>query len=87
MSGYEQNNGASVFESAVSASPAGATGRSEESEQLIMRIGIYVYAIASAAVGILDLLWGELEPAHQPLQPGVTTFPERRSLPTSPLFG
>lgn len=80
MSGYEQNNGASVFESAVSASPAGTTGRSEESEQLIMRIGIYVYAIASAAVGILDLLWGELEPAQQPLQawgdhiPGTTTF-------------
>lgn len=45
-----------------------------------MRIGIYVYAIASAAVGILDLLWGELEPAHQPLQawgdhiPGTTIF-------------
>ncbi|HEX4064950.1 MAG TPA: hypothetical protein VHZ09_02920 [Acidobacteriaceae bacterium] len=37
-----------------------------------------VFGIASAASGILDLIWGELEPAHQPLQawgdriPGVT---------------
>jgi uncharacterized membrane protein len=45
-----------------------------------MRIGVYVYGIASVAVGILDLIWGEFEPAHQPLQawgnhiPGVTIF-------------
>jgi uncharacterized membrane protein len=46
----------------------------------IMRIGIYVYGIASIAAGILDLVWGEFEPAHQPIQawgdhiPGVTIF-------------
>jgi hypothetical protein len=45
-----------------------------------MRIGVYVFGIASVAAGILDLIWGELEPAHQPLQawgdhiPGVTIF-------------
>ena len=45
-----------------------------------MRIGLAVYGIASVAAGILDLIWGEFEPAHQPLQawgdhiPGVTVF-------------
>jgi hypothetical protein len=45
-----------------------------------MRSGIYVYGLASIAAGILDLIWGEFEPAHQPLQawgdhiPGVTIF-------------
>jgi len=33
-----------------------------------MRIGIAVFSVASIASGILDLIWGELEPAHQPLQ-------------------
>lgn len=45
-----------------------------------MRVGVYVFGIASVAAGILDLIWGEFEPAHQPLQawgnhiPGVTIF-------------
>ena len=45
-----------------------------------MRIGVYVYGIASIAAGILDLVWGEFESAHQPIQawgdhiPGVTIF-------------
>jgi hypothetical protein len=45
-----------------------------------MKIGVYVFGIASTAAGILDLIWGEFEPAHQPLQawgnhiPGVTIF-------------
>lgn len=45
-----------------------------------MRVGVYVYGIASVAAGILDLVWGEFESAHQPLQawgdhiPGVTIF-------------
>ena len=49
-------------------------------EVSIMRFGIYVFGLASAAAGILDLIWGEFEPAHQPLQawgdhiPGVTIF-------------
>ena len=45
-----------------------------------MRIGVYIYGIASIAAGILDLVWGEFEPAHQPIQawgdhiPGITVF-------------
>ncbi|MFZ0663247.1 MAG: hypothetical protein WAM66_11185 [Acidobacteriaceae bacterium] len=45
-----------------------------------MRVGVAVFGIASVASGILDLIWGELEPAHQPLQawgdhiPGMTIF-------------
>ena len=33
-----------------------------------MRLGIWVYGMASAAAGILDLIWGNFEPAHQPTQ-------------------
>jgi hypothetical protein len=33
-----------------------------------MKIGLAVFGIASIASGILDLVWGEFEPAHQPLQ-------------------
>lgn len=46
--------------------------------KVTMRIGSTVFGIASVASGILDLIWGELEPAHQPLQawgdhlPGMT---------------
>jgi uncharacterized membrane protein len=45
-----------------------------------MRIGLAVFGMASVASGILDLIWGELEPAHQPLQawgghiPGMAAF-------------
>jgi len=45
-----------------------------------MRIGVYVYGIASVAAGVTDLVWGELEPSHQPLQawgehiPGMKIF-------------
>jgi uncharacterized membrane protein len=45
-----------------------------------MKIGIYIFGAASVAFGILDLIWGEFEPAHQPLQawgdhvPGATVF-------------
>jgi uncharacterized membrane protein len=45
-----------------------------------MRIGVTVFGAASIAAGILDLIWGEFDPAHQPLQawgdhiPGVTFF-------------
>lgn len=43
-----------------------------------MKVGIAVYGCASAAAGILDLMWGEFEPDHQPIQawgdhiPGIT---------------
>jgi hypothetical protein len=33
-----------------------------------MRIGVYVFGLASIAAGILDLVWGEFEAAHQPIQ-------------------
>ncbi|MGB7731768.1 MAG: hypothetical protein WBL50_27370 [Candidatus Acidiferrum sp.] len=33
-----------------------------------MRVGVYVYGIESIAAGVLDLVWGEFEPAHQPIQ-------------------
>lgn len=45
-----------------------------------MRIGITVFGIASIAAGVLDLVWGEFESAHQPIQawgdhvPGATIF-------------
>jgi uncharacterized membrane protein len=45
-----------------------------------MRIGLTIYGIASVAAGVLDLVWGEFEPDHQPIQawgdhlPGVTIF-------------
>lgn len=34
----------------------------------MMRIGVYVFAVASVAAGIMDIIWGELDPGHQPLQ-------------------
>ncbi len=33
-----------------------------------MKLGAYIFGIASAASGILDLVWGEFERDHQPLQ-------------------
>jgi hypothetical protein len=51
-----------------------------------MKLGVYVFGIASIASGVLDLVWGEFEPAHQPLQacrPGATTFPASQSSRTS----
>ena len=33
-----------------------------------MRAGIYIYGVASIAAGILDLIWGDFEVAHQPIQ-------------------
>ena len=43
-----------------------------------MRVGIYFYGLASAAAGIMDLIWGGFDADHQPIQafgdhiPGVT---------------
>ena len=33
-----------------------------------MRLGVYVFGIASIAAGIFDIVWGEFEAAHQPIQ-------------------
>lgn len=32
------------------------------------KLGVAVLGLASAAAGVLDLVWGEFEPAHQPIQ-------------------
>ena len=34
----------------------------------LTRIGMVLTGVGSAAAGILDLIWGEFEPAHQPIQ-------------------
>ena len=44
-----------------------------------MKAGLYLYAAGSMAAGILDILWREFEPAHQPIQawgdlPAITAF-------------
>lgn len=53
-----------------------AIGRySEGRRESVMRIGVAVFGIASVASGILDLIWGELEPAHQPLQAWSDSIP------------
>ncbi len=34
----------------------------------LSKLGIYVYGLSSAAVGIMDFIWGGFDPAHQPIQ-------------------
>jgi len=34
----------------------------------LSKFGIYVYGLSSAAVGIMDFIWGGFDPAHQPIQ-------------------
>jgi len=36
-------------------------------DERIGRAGIYLYALATVAAGVLDLIWGEFEAAHQPI--------------------
>ncbi len=33
-----------------------------------MRVGVIVYGLASAACGIMDLVWGDFDASHQPIQ-------------------
>lgn len=33
-----------------------------------MRAGVYVYGLPTAGAGLMDLIWGEFESAHQPIQ-------------------
>jgi len=33
-----------------------------------MRLGVYVYSIGTLATGVLNLIWGEFDPGHQPIQ-------------------
>ena len=32
------------------------------------RFGVYLYGLATVAAGILDLVWGDFDPSHQPIQ-------------------
>jgi len=32
------------------------------------RAGVYLYAFASAAAGVMDFIWGEFDTSHQPIQ-------------------
>jgi uncharacterized membrane protein len=43
-----------------------------------MRLGIYIYGLATIATGILDLIWGEFEPGHQPIQAWGDHIPGQR---------
>jgi uncharacterized membrane protein YphA (DoxX/SURF4 family) len=38
------------------------------SEQRMTKAGIYVYGLASAAAGMFDLIWGDFDSSHQPIQ-------------------
>lgn len=33
-----------------------------------MRLGVYIFGLSTAAAGLFDLMWGEFEAAHQPIQ-------------------
>ena len=33
-----------------------------------MKLGMWIFGLANIATGVVDLLWGALDPAHQPLQ-------------------
>jgi uncharacterized membrane protein len=46
-----------------------------------MKIGSIVYGAAAAAAGIVDLAWGRLDPAHQPLQALGDNLPGQRIIP------
>jgi uncharacterized membrane protein len=38
-----------------------------QSDDRLSRVGVYLYALATVAAGVLDLIWGEFEAAHQPI--------------------
>jgi hypothetical protein len=44
----------------------------------MMRVGLYVFGLAALAAGIVDLVWGGLDPAHQPLQAWGDNVPGHR---------
>lgn len=45
-----------------------------------MKTGVYLYGLATVAFGILDLIWGQFERSHQPIQSLVEHMPGRQLL-------
>ena len=45
-----------------------------------MKIGVYLYGLATVTFGILDLIWGQFERSHQPIQSLVEHIPGRQFL-------
>src|SRR5438270_14014170 len=45
-----------------------APGDTKSASQRRVRGGLYLFAAGSIAAGILDLVWGDFEAAHQPIQ-------------------
>ncbi len=45
-----------------------------------LRVAVYVYAAGSFAAGVLDLIFGNFEPAHQPIQAFGDHIPGREML-------
>jgi uncharacterized membrane protein YphA (DoxX/SURF4 family) len=37
-------------------------------ELIMKRVGVYVYGMATVAAGIFDLVWGDFDASHQPIQ-------------------
>src|SRR5689334_15921413 len=44
------------------------------------RVGIYLYGLASFAAGVFDLVWGDFDAAHQPIQAFGDHIPGRQIL-------
>jgi uncharacterized membrane protein YphA (DoxX/SURF4 family) len=38
------------------------------SELIVTKVGVYVYGMATVAAGIFDLVWGDFDASHQPIQ-------------------
>jgi hypothetical protein len=45
-----------------------------------MRIGIWIYGLATAAAGLMDLIWRDFDADHQPIQAWGDHIPGREIL-------
>ena len=59
-----------------------ARSDAKSTSQMQMRCGLYLYAAGSTAAGILNLIWGDFEQAHQPIQALSDYIPGRAALAT-----
>src|SRR5580692_12806115 len=46
----------------------------------LSKFGIYVYGLSSATVGVMDFIWDDFDPAHQPIQAFGDHIPGREIL-------